>query len=164
MQNIGFESANRIEKINSDINVATERKENNKTNKERFASEIEEVKTRIIELEEEKKQKQDKKLNLNTNKEKFEKELSEKEAELAEITKKLSDKELEIESKKQKVEQNVDRKYEIASEINTQDVNLENLEKRQKTVKQEIQGAISELDEWITNGANYTVTYNYTGK
>lgn len=146
MQNIGFESTNKIEKINSDINVATERKENNKTNKERFLSEVEEIKTRITELEEERKQKQDKKLNLNTNKEKFEKELAEKEAELAEITKKLSDKELEIEAKKQKVEQNVDRKYEIASEINTQDVNLENLEKRQKVVKQEIQSAISELD------------------
>lgn len=146
MQNIGFESTNKIEKINSDINVATERKENNKTNKERFTTEIEEIKTRITELEEEKKQKQDKKLNLNTNKEKFEKELAEKETELAEITKKLSDKELEIEAKKQKVEQNVDRKYEIASEINTQDVNLENLEKRQKVVKQEIQSAISELD------------------
>ena len=146
MQNIGFESSNKIEKINSDINVAIERKENNKENKERFAQEIEEIKTRITELEEEQKQKQDKKINLNTNKEKFEKELAEKEAELAEITKKLSDKELEIEAKKQKVEQNVDRKYEIASEINTQDVNLENLEKREKTVKQEIQGAISELD------------------
>ena len=146
MQNIGFESTNKIEKINSDINVATERKENNKTNKERFSAEIEEIKTRITELEEERKQKQDKKLNLNTNKEKFEKELAEKETELAEITKKLSDKELEIEAKKQKVEQNVDRKYEIASEINTQDVNLENLEKRQKVVKQEIQSAISELD------------------
>ena len=146
MQNIGFESTNKIEKINSDINVATERKENNKTNKERFTTEIEEIKARITELEEEKKQKQDKKLNLNTNKEKFEKELAEKEAELLELTKKLSDKELEIEAKKQKVEQNVDRKYEIASEINTQDVNLENLEKRQKVVKQEIQSAISELD------------------
>ena len=66
MQNIGFESTNKIEKINSDINVATERKENNKTNKERFVTEIEEIKTRITELEEEKKQKQDKKLNLNT--------------------------------------------------------------------------------------------------
>lgn len=146
MQNIGFESTNKIEKINSDINVAIERKENNKTNKERFITEIEEIKVRIEELEEEKKQKQDKKLNLNTNKEKFEKELEQKEKELAELTKKLSDKELEIETKKQKVEQNVDRKYEIASEINTQDVNLENLEKRQKVVKQEIQGAISELD------------------
>ena len=92
MQNIGFESTNKIEKINSDINVATERKENNKTNKERFSAEIEEIKTRITELEGERKQKQDKKLNLNTNKEKFEKELAEKEAELLELTKKLSDK------------------------------------------------------------------------
>ena len=146
MQNIGFESTNKIEKINSDINVAIERKENNKTNKERFASEIEEIKTRITELEEEKKQKQDKKINLNTNKEKFERELAEKETELLELTKKLSNKELEIEAKKQKVEQNIDRKYEVASEINTQDVNLENLEKRQRNIKQEIQSAISELD------------------
>ena len=146
MQNIGFESTNKIEKINSDINVAVERKENNKANKERFITEIEEIKTRIQELQEEQKQKQDKKINLNTNKEKFEKELAEKENELAEITKKLSDKELEIETKKQKVEQNIDSKYEIASEINTQDVNLENLIKREKIVKQEIQSAISELD------------------
>ena len=147
MQNIGFESTNKIEKINSDINVATERKENNKQNSERFVTEIEEIKTRIQELEEEKKQKQDKKINLNQNREKFEKELEEKQAQLDELTKKLSSKELEIEAKKQKVEQNIDRKYEIASEINTQDINFENLEKRQKTVKQEIQSTISELDQ-----------------
>lgn len=147
MQNIGFESTNKIEKINSDINVAIERKENNQTNTERFLKEIEEINVRIAELEEEKKQKQDKKINLNQNREKFEKELNEKQAQLEEITKKLSDKELEIEEKKQTVEKNVDKKYEIASEINTQDINLENIEKRQKTVKQEIQATISELDE-----------------
>ena len=78
MQNIGFESTNKIEKINSDINVAKERIENNKQNSERFTNEIEEVKTRITELQEEKKQKQEKKINLNTNREKFEKELQEK--------------------------------------------------------------------------------------
>lgn len=147
MQNIGFESTNKIEKINSDINVAKERIENNKQNSERFTNEIEEVKTRITELQEEKKQKQEKKINLNTNREKFEKELQEKEAKLAELTQKLSSKELEMEAKKQKVEENIDIKYELASEINGQDVNYENLEKRQKTVKQEINSAISELDE-----------------
>ena len=36
MQNIGFESANKIEKINSDIKVAVERQENN--NKSRIWS------------------------------------------------------------------------------------------------------------------------------
>lgn len=147
MQNIGFESTNKIEKINSDINVAKERIENNKQNSERFTNEIEEVKIRINELQEEKKQKQEKKINLNTNREKFEKELQEKEAKLAELTQKLSDKELEMETKKQKVEEDTDAKYELASEINGQDVNYENLEKRQKTVKQEISSAISELDE-----------------
>ena len=147
MQNIGFESSNKIEKINSDINVMLERQENNKENEKRFLDEIEEVKIRIQELEEEKKQKQDKKINLNKNREKFELELAKKQEELDEITKKLSDKEIEIEAKKQKIEQNVDKKYEIASDINTQDVNFENLEKREKVVKQEIKNTISELDK-----------------
>ena len=146
MQNIGFESSNKIEKINSDINVMQERKINNEQNAERFEKEITEITEKIKELEEEKKQKQDKKVGLNQNREKFEKELSEKQAQLEEITKKLTSKELEIEDKKQKVEQDVDKKYEVASEINTQDINFENLEKRQKTIKQEIQTAISELD------------------
>lgn len=147
MQNLGFESTNKIEKINSDINVSKERIENNKQNSARFKDEIEEVKVRNEELEEEKKQKQEKKINLNTNREKFEKELQEKEEKLQELSKNLSTKELEMEEKKKKVEENIDLKYEVASQINTQDINYENLIKRQKTVKQEINNTISELDE-----------------
>lgn len=147
MQNLGFESTNKIEKINSDMNVTKERKENNKQNSNRFKQEIEEIKIRNIELEEEKRQKQEKKNSLNTNREKFEKELKEKEEKLSELTKKLSTKELEIEEKKQKVEESIDLKYEIASKINEQDVNYENLDKRQKIVKQEVNMTISELDE-----------------
>ena len=147
MQNIGFESSNKIEKINSDINVAKERIENNKQNSERYKNEIEDVKQRNTELEEEKKQKQDKKTNLSANREKFEKELAEKEEELKKLTDKLSGKELEIEEKKKKVEENIELKYEIANEINTQDVNYENFDKRQKARKGEIASTISELDE-----------------
>ena len=147
MQNIGFESSNKIEKINSDINVAKERIENNKQNSERYKNEIEDVKQRNTELEEEKKQKQDKKTNLSANREKFEKELAEKEEELKKLTDKLSGKELEIEEKKKKVEENIELKYEIANEINTQDVNYENFDKRQKAIKGEIASTISELDE-----------------
>ena len=146
-QNLGFESTNKIEKINSDINVAKERIENNKQNAERYKNEIEEVKQRNLDLEEEKKQKQEKKTNLNANREKFEKELEENEAKLKELIDKLSTKELEIEEKKKKVEENIDLKYEIANEINTQDVNYENFDKRQKAIKQEISSTISELDE-----------------
>ena len=95
---------------------------------------------------EEQKQKLEKKTNLTSNKEKFEKELAEKETELAELSKKLSAKELEIEGKKQIVQDNIDKKYELAAEINTQDVNYENLEKRKKQLKNEIDSVISELD------------------
>ncbi len=151
VQNSSFESTNKIEKINSEINVSKERIENNKTNSTRYVQEIEQVKQRIKELQEEKEQKQAKKVNLNENKEKFSKELEAKEKELEELNKKLSGKELEIEEKKQKVEQDVDKRYELAGEINTQDVNYENLEKRQKAVKQEITSTISELDETRMN-------------
>ena len=146
MQNIGFESSNKIEKINSEIGISNERIQNNSANKQRLEAEILEVKSRIEELKEEQKQKLEKKTNLTSNKEKFEKELAEKEAELAELSKKLSDKELEIEGKKQIVQDNIDKKYELAAEINTQDVNYENLEKRKKQLKNEIDSVISELD------------------
>ena len=146
MQNLGFESSNKIEKINSEIGIHKERIQNNSNNQERLVEEIEEVKARISELQEEQKQKLEKKTSLGSNKEKFEKELAEKEAELLELTKKLSDKELEIEGKKQAVEQYTDKKYELASEVNTLEVNFENLEKRKKQVQNEISATISELD------------------
>ena len=134
MSNIGFESQKEIEMLNSDINVANTRIANNKENSKRFSKEIEELKEKIKGLEEEIKQKQEKKANLKQNREKFAKELEEKEEELAKITEKLSSKEIEIEG------------YELQSENNTQDINFENYEKRQRQIKNEISNNISELD------------------
>ena len=147
LQNIGFESTNKIEKINSEIGISNERIQNNTLNKERLEKEIEEIKSKIAELEEETTQKKNKKENLFLNKEKFQKELDEKQKELDELTKKLSDKELEIEGKKQIVEKNTDMRYECLETISNQDVLIENLDKRQKSVKQELTTVISELDE-----------------
>ena len=146
MQNLGFESTNKIEKINSNINVAKERISNIEENNLRFSEEIKETNERIKELEEEKNQKIAKKENLFANKEKFAKELEEKEQELAKFTAKLSDKELEIESKKKKVEEDTDKKYEIINEISLQDAKKENIEKNEKSSKEELQVTISELD------------------
>jgi chromosome segregation protein len=151
MQNIGFESTNKIEKINSEIGISKERIQNNITNKERLESEIKELRIRIQELQEEEKQRQEKKANLLQNKEKFEEELKQKEKELAKLTKTLSDKELEIEAKKQKIETNTDKKYEVLADINTQEANYENLEKRKKTLKIELENVISELDSTRDN-------------
>lgn len=146
ISNIGFESQKEIEQCNSNINVAKTRISNNNENSERFLIEIEEQNEKIKELNDEIEQKEAKKDNLKLNKEKFEKELNEKQAELEKITKKLSNKELEIEKYKQTVEVNTDKKYELQSDINTQNINYQNYEKRQGQIKQEIQFAISELD------------------
>ena len=146
VQNIGFESSNKIEKLNSEIGIANERIANNEANCKRLENEIKEVNVKITELEQEKEQKNEKKDNLLLNKEKFEKELQQKETELAKLTGKLSEKELEIETKKQIVEKNTDSKYEISAEISALDANFENLEKRKNTIKTEIADTISELD------------------
>ncbi len=146
MSNLGFASQKEIEMLNSDINVANTRIHNNQENKERFEKEIEETVLKKQELEEEMKQREQKKVNLKQNKEKFEKELCEKEEELAKIMEKLSSKELEIEQYKAQVEKNTDQKYELQSEIHTQEINYENYEKRQNQIKSEIANYISELD------------------
>ena len=151
MSNLGFESQKEIEQLNSDINVARTRITNNNENSVRFTDEIKEQNGKIQELKQELEQKEAKKDNLKQNKEKFEKELNEKQEELAKITEKLSAKELEIEGYKQTVEQNTDKKYELQSEINAQEINFQNYEKRQNQIKQEIQTTISELDNTRMN-------------
>ena len=150
-QNLSFENQKKKEKINSEINVSKERIANNSENFKRFDEEIEEIKNRNNSLEEEKKSKIEKKENLLGNKEKFQKELEEKEKELQELTLKLSEKELEIEEKKRKVEQGIDEKYEISNDITSIDTNLENIDRRSKAVKTEIQNNVSELDKTRMN-------------
>ena len=145
-QNVGFESTNKIEKINSEIGISNEKISNNKENSERLSTEIAEYEDKIKDLQDEKDNKLHKKDSLVSNKEKFEKELKEKEEELAKITEKLSSKELEIESKKQTIEQNTDTKYEKNIQISTIDANYENLEKREHNLKDEISDTISDLD------------------
>ena len=146
MSNIGFESQKEIEMLNSDISVAKTRIDNNNENIKRFETEKEEAKEKRNNLKEEMEQKKQKKDSLKQNKEKFQKELEEKQKELEKITKKLSSKELEIEGYKTKVSENTDRKYELQTEINTQNINFENFEKREKQIQSEIMTNISELD------------------
>ena len=150
-QNLNFEGNQKKEQYNSEIGITTERISNNKENYERYAEEILVLENRNKELEEEKNQKQEKKNNLFSNKEKFEKELKEKEEELEKHTKTLSDKEIEIENKKQIVQTNVDNKYEIIAQVNTEKANYDNLGKRENSLKTEIQETISELDNSRAN-------------
>ena len=146
MSNLGFESQKEIEMLNSDINVAKTKILSNKENQERFLQEIQEKNTRLKELEDEQKQKDEKRKNLRQNKEKFTKELEQKQSELDKITQKLTKEALKIEQYKKQVEENLEKKYEKQGDIQEQEINFENYEKRQKQVKQEIQAIISELD------------------
>ncbi len=146
VQNISFEGNQKKEQYNSEINVANERILNNNENYNRYAVDIEELEKRNIELEEEKNQKLEKKNSLFSNKEKFENELKQKEEELSKYSQTLSDKEIEIEDKKRIVQTNIDNKYEIIAELNTQKANKNNLIKNENSLKSEIQVTISDLD------------------
>ena len=159
LQNIGFESTNKIERLNSEINVAKERIEANKENYDRYLKEIEELQIKSNELIEEKEQKTSKKQNLFENKKKFEQELNQKQKELNELTSNLSEKELQIEEEKQKVEFNTDLRYEKLNQMNTQNANFENLEKREKIIKEELSNVISELDEQRMNKTEILKTF-----
>ena len=83
---------------------------------------------------------------LQENKAKFENELKEKEEELAKLTASLSSKELEMEEIKKTIEKNTDRKYELQAEISKKQANIENLEKRKSQLNQEISSQTFEID------------------
>ena len=145
-QNLGFEGNQKREKLNGEIKVCIERINSNNENFERFSKEVQELEKRNQELEEEKSSKETKKEGLFANKEKYINELKEKEEELAKYTKTLTDKEKDIEEKKKLVQEKTDKKYEMLSEISVEKTNLENNQKREKTIKQEINEIISDLD------------------
>lgn len=146
MQNIGFESQKKQEQLNSDINVFKSKIENNEQNEKRFLEEIEELKRKINTSEEEMNLKLDKKTSLKQNKERFEKELEEKQNELNTIMATFSEKELKIEEAKRKLEANTDKKYELEADINAQNTNINNIEKRDKQIDSEISNNISDKD------------------
>ena len=147
------------EKINSEINVTNEKIANNQLNSKRYDDEIVELKNRKKELEEEIEQKREKKNNLFSNKEKFEKELNEKQEELNKLTENLSEQEKEIEVHKKCVEQYNDDKFEKNSLISTYEANIENIEKREKTLKNDLQNSISELDNTRFNKENISKNF-----
>ena len=147
LQNIGLTSTKKREECYSEIQITKEKIQNNQANKTRFETEIQEATERLQILEEEKQQKLDKKTNLFRNKEKFQKELEEKEKELENYSQTLSTHEKQIEEKKKRVEQNTDVKYEKLNQVSTQQASIENFEKREKNLKEEIRLTISELDE-----------------
>jgi chromosome segregation protein len=159
-QNLGFEGGKKKEQFNSEIGILQERISNNKENYDRYAVEIEELEKRNSELEQEKTQKIEKKTNLTANKEKFDNELKVKEEELAKYTQTLSEKDLEIESKKLVVQTNIDNRYEILTQISTGKANFENLNKKENSLKNDLQDTISELDEARVKKSNMAGTFH----
>ena len=159
-QNLGFESEKKIEQINSEIGVANERISNNINNQETYKKEIEELQNRNKEIEEEKENRIEKKDNLLANKEKFVKELEEKQAKLNDLSSKLTEEEKQIEEKKRVVENNTEIKYANKEQTSNLETENQNLQKRSKTVINEITDTISNLDEKRMMKSDLLKTFN----
>ena len=159
-QNIGFESEKKIEQINSEINVSSERISNNTQNSERFKREIQDLEKRNLEIAEEKENRIKKRDSLNENKEKFVKELESKETELQQISSKLTEEEKQIEEKKKLVEQNVEQRYESKEQISNIEISNQNLQKRSKAIELSIADTISKIDEKRILKSDLLKTFN----
>lgn len=146
LNNLESKNLQEKEQINSNIKVINERISNNNINYDRFNQEIIELDQKKESLEKEANQKKDKKENLYINKQKFEKQLEEKQKELDIINNKLSEKGKQIENYKQIVEQCIDNIFNKNTDLSNYSINIENLQKREKNIKIEIQQGTSELD------------------
>lgn len=159
VQNLNFEFSNKKEQINSEIAVCNEKIANNIENSNRCNSDIEELHKKNDELKSEKEKKLSRKNDIFSNKERYAKELAEKEDELQKYSKNLSEKEIEIEEEKKKIELNTETRYETLNNKNIAINNLENINKQQKALNEQIQDTISDLDSARTQKDDFSKNF-----
>ncbi len=147
LQNNIFEVQNSIEKEKADKGIFLERIAHNKENDEKFAKEIEEFKTKITELEQEKEDRKTRKDRLFNDKKRFEEELAEKEAEFNKLSETLTGEQKKIEDLKNNIMKNIDLKFEKMEILSDLTSNLEADTRRIKQIDEEISDNIHELDK-----------------
>ncbi len=142
-----FEKQNSIEKINSDLNLFSEKISNSLSNIERLTSEIEENSTKIQELNLEKEKRQSKIETLRNQKSSYAEYLAQKEKELNEIIATLTDEELKIENMKSGIIDFMNEKSEIKSKMNATLTMKHNAENRNEQITNKLSIIISENDK-----------------
>ena len=130
-----FETENELEKINSKIDITTEKNSNLKLNIERLNEEILKDRENIEILENEIIKKQEKKDSLKENKVKFEVELKEKEEELKKITLNMDESEIKKEDLKKENEDLAEKRSEEKVKISSMETTISSNEKQINDIK-----------------------------
>ncbi len=142
-----FEFQNNIEKQKAEINVLSERIQNNVTKYDMNAEDIEKLNERKAELEKDKEDREHRKERLFADKKRFEDELKEKEEEFAKLSENFSNEQKHIEEKKAKILENMDLKFEKMSILTDISANVEASNRRTNQIDEEIRDNIHELDK-----------------
>ncbi|MBQ6860089.1 MAG: chromosome segregation protein SMC [Clostridia bacterium] len=142
-----FEFQNNIEKQKAEINVLSERIQNNITKYDMNAEDIEKLNARKTELEKDKEDREHRKERLFADKKRFEDELKEKEEEFAKLSENFSNEQKHIEEKKAKILSNMDLKFEKMSILTDISANVEASNRRSNQIDEEIRDNIHELDK-----------------
>lgn len=142
-----FEIQNQIEKQRAEIAVKKTKVEHNLANRETFQKEMEEFEVRKKELEDELQERNARKERLFQDKQRFENELKEKEATLANLTQTLTQEQKKIEGLKAKIMENIDIKFEKMEVLKNLTANLETSQSRTKQIQTEMQDNTYHLDK-----------------
>ncbi len=142
-----FEFQNNIEKQKSEINVLSERIQNNTNKYEINAEDIEKFNERKAELEKEKEDRKLRKERLFADKKRFEDELRKKEDEFKKLSENFSNEQKHIEEKKSKILSNMDLKFEKMGILTDISANVEAGNRRTNQIDEEIRDNIHELDK-----------------
>ena len=146
IQNLDFETKEKINKILADIELNKERIENYNINKDRFQEEKESAEEKILELEKDKNIQSERILKYDTDAESFKLELEEKEKELNKLKSNLSELELNKTKKKEEISDLVDKRYEVENVKLNLLMQIENINEVLKQKDSEERNIISDLD------------------
>lgn len=134
-----FEAKNSMEQNSSEIKLSNEKIENIHRNIQRLNEEIEEIKNRILTFESDKETREKKMLRLENDKKRFTGELAEREEELVKINLSIDADQLKVETIKSDIIEKINLNSDKKTELNSVQVLLEGIAKREQQIKEELQ-------------------------
>ena len=146
IQNLDFETKEKITKIFNKIDLNKQKIENENNNKDRFEEEKNVSEEKLKELIKEKEIQENKIHNFDKDSESFRIELEEKTRELEILKATLGEIELKRNMKKEEISKKIDEKYELENKDISILMQLENIDEYIKQRNQEEINIISELD------------------
>lgn len=159
-----YEIEGNIERCGSDINLNNEKKANLNKNIERLNSETEELQAKILEIDKEESGKKDRINYLEKQLKDYTGKLAAYEKQMEELLKTLDEDERNIELLKTDIMDKMDIQTDKRMQINNINTHIENMQKRQKSIDNEVYQNIVEYDREKIKKEDLTENILNTGK